>query len=693
MHEIIKCLTNGIKPGESYPPTFRSFCISLHYTSVKGYIFLRKKFNNNLPHPETIRQWYRNSDLDSTSGIGEKSMDILAKKAQQMSEKGQQLVVSLLMDEMAIKRFMAWCRHTNKFIGLIDCGTFDEDDEFSLASNVLVFMAVGVNAYFQQPVAYYFVQTIKADERAVILKNIITALTQRKIKVGCAIFDGHTTHAPMCEQLGAKFNEEDGNYITSFKNPVDGSNVYTQYDPSHLEKLVRNTLGNQQTIYHGEDKIEWKYFIALVNISKQSNFGLNHKMNKRHVNYKQRVMHVRTAIETLSRSTAESLEFLMKSGHPEFVNATETIKFTKIFDQLWDVFNTQRVKNDEHNIFKSAIYSSNVIEIFHFLDEAKEYILALKIKNSGGKLIPIVKSNWKTAFRGYIIDIISLKAMYFEFVEQRHWLNFFATYRFSQDHLEMFFGKIRSLNGHCDNPMAHQFVSAYRKLLHQSDILISSFSNVSALCSSNVLTVSSVTKRGRSILNNDLLQLSGEKTPEHPNTSEEIPNEYMDLDLLRSTSYLTDETHDSGILYTASLVERQLTTSNQIHCIDCLDVLTCSEKVDDNMCVTLKNNKPCMSTYLICKSTDNAIKIFINTGPQFKMRIYSEVLNKITWESTFPLCSVAKHDKDHKHFLVKFIIDEYINKKCAYIAKQKTLDLEKIYLRNKLRKMCHNLHQ
>lgn len=692
MHEIIECLINGIKPGESYPPSFRSFCVSLHYTSVKGYIFLRKKFNNNLPHPETIRQWYRNSNLDACSGIGEKSMDILAKKAEQMNENGEQLVVSLSMDEMAIKRNMTWCRATNKFIGLIDCGSFDEDDEFSLANNVLVFMAVGVNAYFQQPIAFYFVQTIKAEERSELVINTVAALTRRGVKVGCVIFDGHSTHAPMCKHLGANFTATDGNYVTSFPNPIDGSNVYTQYDPSHLEKLVRNTLGQQGTIYHERDKIEWKYFVALVNVSKQSNFGMNHKMNKRHMNYKQRLMHVRTAVETLSRSTADAMEFLMKNNHPEFANATGTIKFVNVFDKLWDVFNTQRVKS-EQNIFKSALNSTNVIEVFNFLDEAKEYILALKIKNANGKLLPIVKSIWKTGFRGYVIDIISLKAMYFEFVEQKHWLKFFATYRFSQDHLEMFFGKIRSLNGHCDNPMANQFISAYRKLLHQSDILISSFSNVSALCSSNMLTVSSNTKRGRSILNKDSLQLNAENTPEHSNTLEEIPIECVDLDQLRSTSYLTDETHDSGILYTANLVERQLTTSNQIHCIDCLDVLIHSEKVSDNMCATLKDEKPCMSTYLICKITDNAIKIFINTGPQFKTRIYSEVLHKITWENIFPLSNVAKHDKDHKHFLVKFIIDEYVNKKCAYIAKQKTLDLEKIYLRNKLRKMCHNLHQ
>lgn len=54
-------------------------------------------------------------------------------------------------------------------------------------------------------------------------------------------------------------------------------------------------------------------------------------------------------------------------------------------------------------------------------------------------------------------------------------------------------GKIRSMNGSNDNPIASQFISAYRKLLHQADITISNDSNVAKQCSSNILTISSLT--------------------------------------------------------------------------------------------------------------------------------------------------------------------------------------------------------
>lgn len=73
-------------------------------------------------------------------------------------------------------------------------------------------------------------------------------------------------------------------------------------------------------------------------------------------------------------------------------------------------------------------------------------------------------------------------------------------------------GKIRSMNGSNDNPIASQFISAYRKLLHQADITISNDSNVAKQCSSNILTISSLTNpsnEGKKIHYIAVLPMSG----------------------------------------------------------------------------------------------------------------------------------------------------------------------------------------
>lgn len=140
MNEILECLIHGIKPREKYPPRLRAFCISLHCISPKAYNFVREKFGKNIPHPETIREWYRQSNLDATSGISKLSMDALKNLADKMRKDGGQLVACLIMDEMSIQRNMTWCRSTNKFIGLVDCGTKDPNDDFTLAKNALVYI-------------------------------------------------------------------------------------------------------------------------------------------------------------------------------------------------------------------------------------------------------------------------------------------------------------------------------------------------------------------------------------------------------------------------------------------------------------------------------------------------------------------------------------------------------------------------
>lgn len=118
-----------------------------------------------------------------------------------------------------------------------------------------------------------------------------------------------------------------------------------------------------------------------------------------------------------------------------------------------------------------------------------------------------------------------------------------------------------------------------------------------------------------------------------------------------------------------------------------------NQKVDDKLCINTNQGKPCDSTYQICKLTDVALKTLINTGPNFKHKIYSYVITNLEWEKIYPLFEQHDHDFEHKRFLIKYIIDDYINRKSNYVAKQKTLETQKRYLRNKLRKLCHNYNQ
>lgn len=615
-------------------------------------------------------------------------MNALEQKATELNENGSQLVVSLVMDEVAIQRNMMYCRATNRFIGLIDCGKPKEKEDFHLAKNVIVFMAVGVNIEFQQPVAYYFIQTLTASERAVLVKEIIVELTKRGVKVANVTFDGYNSNIKMSNLLGAELYSNVGNYKTYFVNPHDKSKVYVVLDASHMIKLVRNTLGSRGIIWSGSDKeIKWSYIEELVKHSQNNSFGLSHKLNKRHLQWQDRKMHVRTAVETLSDKTSNSIEFLMVNKAPNFANATDTVEFLRIFDQLWDIMNTQRIENGKKK-FKSAINPSNAAEVFEFLTKAKKYILSLRAHKSKSdhRIVKIITSTLRTGFRGFIINIESFKAMYYEMIEEKHWLLFFATYRFSQDFLEMLFGKIRAMNGHNDNPNSQQFSSSYRKLLYEADMVLSEGSNVKMLGYSNVLMVSSNSK--------STSQVDFEETTFPLNiTIEDRESFEFEIEQYLISEQIDNTSEDPGIVHIASELERRLKSSDQIYCKLCPQVLEYNEKVNDDICISLDKCKPCLSTFLLCKHAINIMKIFINKGSGFQSQLYNLVLEKLPHESIFPeFFADQEHSMDHKTFLIKYFIDESVNVKCALIAKQKTISTQKKYLRNRLKKIGHYLH-
>lgn len=80
--------------------------------------------------------------------------------------------------------------------------------------------------------------------------------------------------------------------------------------------------------------------------------------------------------------------------------------------------------------------------MFTFLNEAKDYILGLRVKGpKSQRYVPVVSSLIKTGFRGFIIDIESLKHMYRELVDRDELMHMITTYKLSQDHIEMLFCK------------------------------------------------------------------------------------------------------------------------------------------------------------------------------------------------------------------------------------------------------------
>lgn len=135
------------------------------------------------------------------------------------------------------------------FSGLTTFG--NRGDDLPIAKNAIVFMVNGINKQISLPVAHHFIGMMNAEEKANLLKIVITAITQTNAILVNVTCDGLVTNFSMFRRLGASFKPD--NLQTYFPNPVDGSKIYIMLDACHMLKLVRNCISNEKIITDGEN--------------------------------------------------------------------------------------------------------------------------------------------------------------------------------------------------------------------------------------------------------------------------------------------------------------------------------------------------------------------------------------------------------------------------------------------------------
>lgn len=388
--DIIHCFENGLS-GPQYPESVRSFAITLNFYSPRAYEYVRQKFDNHLPCQSTIRNWYSNSSADGEPGFCKQSFVTLTKLAEEQRSNGKQLIVSLIFDEMSIRKQLHWNDSQKKFLGHVTYGFDSDSAELQLANNALVFMVNGINISFNMPIAFYFITSLNGKEKFRLVKEIIEAITACDVRVMNLTFDGLGSNVTMCNSFGANFQKND--FRPYFTLPKDKRKIYIIFDPSHMIKLARNCIANNKVLIDIDGRIRWTYFVRL---EKFRELGLSHthKLNKTHIEYTRSKMNVRIAVQTLSNSVADSMQYLKEHSFEGFVKCSPTIKYIRCLNEIFDIMNTKNASSD--NIFKNAISPLNEKEIFASFDDAIRYLQQLRLPD--GKLV--IYSKTRTAFKG-----------------------------------------------------------------------------------------------------------------------------------------------------------------------------------------------------------------------------------------------------------------------------------------------------
>lgn len=396
-------------------------------------------------------------------------------------------------------------------------------------------------------------------------------------------------------------------------------------------------------------------------------------------------MKVDLAVQTLSQSVATCLQFLMENGYEEFSGAAATIKYATTFNNLFDVFNTKPNAENENQL-KLPICANNKEAILCLFDRSIEYLKSLRIIEANGKNVLLCKSRLKTAFIGYIINMKSLIAMCEDYIEYQGLMESIPTHSLLQDHLELFFCMIRSLNGFNDNPTVQQFKAAYRKLIvNSTKIHVSKDANcnlfeIDSRPFSDILTVSSRRKIKEST------DIEGE-IPTDDETNE-LMITLRELDQINSSDLIDNGLKDLSILHIASTIEFKIKNSGNWYCTECMNVFDQNDKIS-GPCITIRlNEKPCNDTYKICKEVDRFLHLKLLTGQIKFSTIHYTIMRNIDLESLYQGTDY-RHSVNHKLYLVRAIIDCYIQIKCTYLAKCTTLNCQNKFIRSQFLALVH----
>lgn len=683
--------SNSSKAGLSrrkFCPSLRKFALTLHYYSPAAYNYARKCFNKVFPHVRTLRRWY--VSIDAQPGFTNESFRALKLKR---IKTGKELICSLVFDEISIRRQKIWNTKTNE--GFVNLGFGDIKDE--IASQALVFMVVSLDQKWKIPVGYFFINSIKAEFKATLIRQCLSLCHEVGVKIVSMTFDGAPTNLSTAEILGCKLTDPD-NLKSDFPHPVNQESVVIFLDPSHMIKLIRNTFESKKMFYDAQnEKIKWSLLVSLNKLQTNEQLHFANKLTNKHIHFRNQIMKVRLATQLLSRSVAKALllcnELLTGKA---FEDVSGTVKFISIINDLFDIMNSN--KYGKYG-FKQPLNSKNVSTISNFFELAKNYILSLKQyikirleikrRNLPNRIIlKIIKKRLvdtinKTGFLGFLINIQSLQTL-FEIVVKTQKIQYLSTYRLSQDHLELFFGCIRRHGGHNNNPNVIQFKAAYKKILANLELRDSFSGNCAPMDNFSILTCSSVeTVNSTCILrdvDNEDFQLDEVLEKEFETDFQVSENCEFLSGIINETSVSVGAYQIIG--YISGYVSRIL--SRKIKCEICVSSLVSNRKLDFHKLITVRDMGglyfSSKSVFDVCKATEIFIRKLINQNDGkgvsikhsidfIKMKVLKVFIHSNIFEGLIIHSFESPAMLNHRLYLIRSIIETYANIKLRFVAK------------------------
>lgn len=463
----------------------KKFAATLHYHSPQAYRFVRHYMT--LPNPSTIRSWMKSSDCGPGFNV-----DVIARLGTARAADRNNVMTDIVMiiDEMSIRKGLAWDNAAHCTVGHVDYGTSEivTSDDTPLATAALVCMIAGISGGWKCPIGYIFTDKVSGETQNAFLEKAFVLLEQQNFNIWALISDGCSSNVSLFDSYGISDKviqtevDMTRDFACSFQNPANvAKQVYATYDVVHMMKLWRNLLshsyakGGRITLKDGRC-VSWGFIEALYKLQTAEQIRAANKLGRYHIDFFNNKMNVKLAVQSLSKSVADAISFCRDSLKlKDFLGSEGTTDFIYLLDKTFDILNS---RHRCQKGFKSPLSRSNLDQKVSILNEfcnvvsGMSYIEIRDYKKTGKRTEVekrLIDSERKRAAVGMIICIKSVlvisRVLLFRDISPLHYV---LTYTFTQDPLEIFFGTMRRREGNNNNPSVVGFKNSMKNIWHQN---------------------------------------------------------------------------------------------------------------------------------------------------------------------------------------------------------------------------------
>ena len=329
------------------------------------------------------------------------------------------------MDGVHLKKSCQWDAISKCYSGYADFGCGSSLTDLPLAKEAIVFMVVGLAKFFELPIGYVLIESISAEQLAACIQDAICRLFEQSgVQVRGLVMDGNAVNFSAYRLLGAHLPDR-----THFPHPILAHHrVYILPDNCHMFKLVRNHLAERGVLLSVDGNlIKWNLLEQLHELQEAEGVLAGSRLRREHIpEWNKHIMKVKFAVQALSRSTADALQFC------------HDVTFIKIMDRAFDMNNSC---SPAAVGFKATLRPNKLPLSLSFVRQTA----LMGLHEATGKCKPILGTRKKTCIIGYVSLMRSTIALAHELFEEQPPMHYLLTYRLCQDRIEHLFGNISDL--------------------------------------------------------------------------------------------------------------------------------------------------------------------------------------------------------------------------------------------------------